>query len=633
MRQYCTANDAVVEITRRGGVTAEDRDRPLIENHWRGYPELNNLFTQSCTVDDAMQLLSTACPFLNATADLTNANLRLACYSIRENKILESDQVMRAETNWDKVKALRSINGVSNDSGLVDNRPDNATADATDNASANATTWNATFARGDYKSLVLLVIEAKSLGKSESSIVGVLATAKCPIGIMFLISVTSVPSDVFKQISGAKSPASQHMYINGAISKNSLGENESYGVIISQTAALKIVHGHFGLFVDSTVSDKKKCFNWFEDGARQAIDKKEGTHVLGAILTKEPLDDDPTSFFTRPDLMRLAEPTLVALVAAVGETGRSSGSFSAVYRAILKRAEKIRFLPQGHNARAGLLVKLRAAVQLCFDAKAASCQETYRCSVATASRREEWQLADSASDNKFHEIDELLKRFLDDLALEQLGLGRSPKRSGEAVYTAAQWQEYGSPAKVTRDESLYRATLEKTADQGWGAAARRHGVRSFCEDAEYGTGVAFGNALIIQYNDKNLVTHDFTSEGTCLACLIPEGRGDKWCINPKKCTSHQRPASVPDSATTRIVAYPDLDNSQHDCTSWTVVVPPTVESWSPRKVFGKGKNAAYQSGKGKGQGGGKGGKGKGGYQTGGKGSKGKGRSPDFRRQN
>ena len=632
MRQYCTANDAVVEITRRGGITAEDRERPLIENHWRGYPELSSLFAHSCTVDDAMQLIATACPFLNATSDLTNANLQLACYAIRENKILLSDQVIRAESNWDKVKALRAISGVSSESGLVDNRPDNTSADATDNASAHATTWNATFARPDYKALVLLIIEANSQGKSESSIAGVLATAKSPIGIMFLIGVTSIPSDVFKNISGAKSPASQHMYVNGAISKNSLGEAESYGVIISQTAALKIVHGHFGLFVDSTVSDKKKCFDWFEDGARQAIDKKEGTHVLGAILAKEPLDDDPTSFFTRPDLMRLAEATLVALVASVGETGRSSGSFSAVYRAILKRAEKIRFLPQGHNARAGLLVKLRAAVQLCFDAKAASCQETYRCSVATASRRDEWQPANSASDNKFQEIDELLKRFLDDLALEQLGLGRSPKRSGEAVYTAAQWQEYGSPAKVTRaDDSLYRTTLEKAADQVWGAASRRHGVRSFCEDTEFGTGVAFGNALVVQFNDKNLVTHDFTSEGTCLACLLHEGRGDKWCINPKKCVSHKLPASILDSAVTRITAYPDLDNPQHDCTSWTVVVPPTAESWTPRRVSGKGQGAAHQAGKGKGQGMGKG-KSKGGYQNG-KGSKGKGKSPDFRRQN
>ena len=151
MRQYCNANDAAVEITRRGGATAQDRDRPLIENHWRGYSELSNLFTEACTIDDAMQFLATACPLLNATSDLTDANLQLACYSTRENNILESDQVIRAESNWGKVKALSAINGVSKENGLTDSRPDGTSAEATDHSSVHASKWNATFTRDDYK--------------------------------------------------------------------------------------------------------------------------------------------------------------------------------------------------------------------------------------------------------------------------------------------------------------------------------------------------------------------------------------------------------------------------------------------------------------------------------------------------
>ena len=555
---------------RRRQTTEEARFAPLFDVHWKSaYPTLSLAFPAVDTAWAMKKAVKTFTQSADMSLIFTPPGLDGLCILFKNVlRQLEANAPAASSNTDDRIGELIKLVHRSSRSSLSAKDPDRLEGDER---------FDKLLADADYANLYTSITALNTSTFNAVDAVRAVAKHKHPAGHIILVTARTLPQAAWTSVLGMRQKAAWQALFDQQLAVDRLDvAQRDWGTMLPMQKETPIhaqwlLQGHLDKIPD-----------WWAM-VTPWIRKFHGDHVLD--LPMYAVTGDPIDFWLCADRLRLAEPALGIIFAAIaqGDSRSVPGSFREWLHFQMERCTLLHHIPAGTPAFVALMEDTRSAVRLLFShfSEAFSTMLTRPFHEA---RRQIFNPPGGAA-SAFAAVDTTMRTIQTQLALA---------RKGQAAHQAPQLQNmrdalsvFGSPSAATVTQAISPASVAKGTTPtilstggaahtwppnvflDWGHAAVKLGIW-ICPE-----GIAFGN------NKVSLEKTVTFANGTCIAAAAPakDARSrSKWCVDPERCkalgyAAHERADGTTD-ADYKTVKYND---NTEDRSSWKVVIPARPE--------------------------------------------------------
>lgn len=571
---FVVFGNIVSELMRRRQPTEEAMFAPLFDEHWRRvYPALALAFPEVKVARVMKRTIQTLAQSIDFKLSFTAPGVSGFCIMIKPLLgQLNADAPAASSDADERVQALARLMQRSLKPSLT-----SASAGGVDKLDGEER-YDKLLSDPDYSDLYARVSALNTSAFVSADAVRIVLRHKHPAGHIVVATSRTPPQAVWASVLGMRQKSAWQSMFDGVLSVDRLGVlHQDWGVLLPMKGEVP-VHAQW-----LVMGQLDKIIDWWLM-LTPWVRKYHGEHIIH--LPMYAATDDPIDFWLSADRLRLTEPALSALFAAVGhgESRSVPGSFREWLHFHIERCVQLQHVPQGTLAQSALIDDSRWAIRLLFSNFSEACA-TMLIRPFHEARRQPFNPATGAA-TSFKLIDGNIEKTQQQLALAQ---------KGQAAHQSLQFQQYSPagggdgadrvlsvgalvPGQSPNPKSPVSLQMRSGALTGvwpsgvytdWGHAAAHLGMW-YCPE-----GIAFGKLKVAA--SKNVSFAD----GTCMAAAGPakDARSrSKWCVDPMGCkklgyAAHERPVGTTDADFT-VVEY---DERTADRSGWKTIMEPKPE--------------------------------------------------------
>ena len=420
---FVVYGNIISELMRRRQPTEEGMFAPLFETHWaRVYPALGRAFPEVKAAKLMKRTVQTLAQSIDMSLAFTAPGISGLCIMIKPLLgQLDADAPAASSTTEDRLPVLARLMQRS-----LKPTTTSSTAAGVDKMDGEER-YDKLLADPDYSDLYARISALNTSAFVAAEAVRVILKHKHPAGHIVIATTRVPPQAVWASILGVCQKSAWQSMFDGVLAVDRMGVvHQDWGVLLPMRGETS-THAQWLVF-----GQLDKIPDWWEM-LSPWVRKYHGEHIVS--LPMYAATDDPIDFWLSADRLRLVEPALTALLAAVGhgESRSVPGSFREWFHFHVERCVQLQHVPHGTLAQSAHIDDTRAAIRLLF-ANFAEANATMLLRPFHEAKRQLFNPPAGAS-TSFRLID-------GDIELTQKQLALALK--GQAAYQSLQFQQHTS---------------------------------------------------------------------------------------------------------------------------------------------------------------------------------------------